>query len=310
MKNYKFLRLLITGQASAKLFLTFASKQLNSIKNRLNIEHKQKDLKISVSKTLTIMKSRLVLLCCIIFSLGLLTAFAEEEVTILSSVDTGNVPLDVEFSVNSTLNIISYEWDLNNDGKADSVEKAPTYNYNKDGTYIITLTVKTQDNQTISVIKKILVKTAMTASVTATPPSGVAPLTVQFTAAATGKEPLTYSWDFNGDGTIDSTQQNPLKTFDNPGEYQVSLKVTDATENWQSKITPITVTNFDSKLFLNSYFPTTINPGENHITFIFLNNGTETVKDITAKVVGAGIQYLSSTSINTLKGGDQDSLTV
>ena len=255
------------------------------------------------------MKNRLVLFSCIILILGLISVLAVDDVTILSSTDSGNVPLSVDFSINSSLNILTYKWDLDNDGKIDSTDKEPSFNYNKDGTYIVTLTVTTQDNQTLSVIKKIIVKTTMTASVTATPSTGVAPLTVQFTAAATGKEPLTYSWDFNGDGTIDSTQQNPLKTFDNAGEYQVSLKVTDATENWQSKITPITVTNFDSKLTLNSYFPTTVNPGENQITFIIYNNGTEVVKDISAKVVGTGIQYLSSTGISSLKGGDQDSLT-
>ena len=43
---------------------------------------------------------------------------------------------------------------------------------------------------------------------TATPDSGPTPLTVQFSSAGSNDPDgtaLTYAWDFNGDGTVDST---------------------------------------------------------------------------------------------------------
>jgi PKD repeat protein len=62
---------------------------------------------------------------------------------------------------------------------------------------------------------------------TATPLTGSAPLPVQFTDLSTG-EPLNWAWDFQDDGTIDSTEQNPLFTYQVPGTYSVRLTVTKA----------------------------------------------------------------------------------
>ncbi|WP_184808140.1 ThuA domain-containing protein [Actinophytocola algeriensis] len=61
--------------------------------------------------------------------------------------------------------------------------------------------------------------------------SGPAPLTVQFDPAGTsdpdGGE-LTYAWDFDGDGTTDSTEATPQShTYTNPGQYTAHLSVTD-----------------------------------------------------------------------------------
>lgn len=61
------------------------------------------------------------------------------------------------------------------------------------------------------------------ANFTATPVSGYAPLTVQFTDLSTGS-PNTWSWDFNGDGVIDSQVKNPTYTYSAPGNYTVYLR--------------------------------------------------------------------------------------
>jgi PKD repeat protein len=57
--------------------------------------------------------------------------------------------------------------------------------------------------------------------------SGAVPLTVSFTDASTGTAPLTYAWDFDNDGTVDSTEQNPSYTYDTAGTYTVKLTVTN-----------------------------------------------------------------------------------
>jgi PKD repeat protein len=56
------------------------------------------------------------------------------------------------------------------------------------------------------------------------PTAGVKPLTVQFTDQSTGT-PISWAWDFNGDGVIDSTIQNPSYTYTTAGIYTVSLTV-------------------------------------------------------------------------------------
>ena len=59
-----------------------------------------------------------------------------------------------------------------------------------------------------------------TAVASATPTSGQAPLTVQFTGSgSTDPEsgPLTYAWDFDGNGTDDASTANPSFTYTSPG---------------------------------------------------------------------------------------------
>ncbi|TYC21298.1 DUF1349 domain-containing protein [Micromonospora sp. MP36] len=67
--------------------------------------------------------------------------------------------------------------------------------------------------------------------VTASPTSGTAPLTVNFTATATdpdGDNPLTYAWDFGVAGAPKPTTQNATYTYTAPGTYQAMVTVTDA----------------------------------------------------------------------------------
>jgi len=63
------------------------------------------------------------------------------------------------------------------------------------------------------------------ANFTASPTSGTAPLTVQFTDTSTGN-PTSWSWDFGDGGT--STAQNPTHTYQNAGTYTVRLTVSNA----------------------------------------------------------------------------------
>jgi PKD repeat protein len=66
-----------------------------------------------------------------------------------------------------------------------------------------------------------------TASISANPLSGKPPLTVNFTGS--GKDidgtVVSYSWNF-GDGTT-SNQQSVSHTYENPGSYTATFKVTD-----------------------------------------------------------------------------------
>ncbi|HET9736477.1 MAG TPA: ThuA domain-containing protein [Solirubrobacteraceae bacterium] len=66
-------------------------------------------------------------------------------------------------------------------------------------------------------------------SAAASPTVGYGPLAVNFTAAASDPDAgdeVTYSWDF-GDGSPASTEQNPSHTYEEPGEYDAVLTVSD-----------------------------------------------------------------------------------
>jgi PKD repeat protein len=69
--------------------------------------------------------------------------------------------------------------------------------------------------------------TAPTADFSATPTTGTAPLQVAFTDASTGS-PTSWEWDFQNDGTVDSTAQNPSFTYSAPGTYAVKLTARNA----------------------------------------------------------------------------------
>ena len=94
------------------------------------------------------------------------------------------------------------------------------------------------------VAKKPLQSTsAPDAEFTANVTGGTAPLTVQFNDSSTGS-PTSWQWDFNNDGTVDSTEQNPIYTYSKAGIYSVNLTVSNADgSNSEVKTKYITVTS-------------------------------------------------------------------
>jgi PKD repeat protein/glucose/arabinose dehydrogenase len=85
------------------------------------------------------------------------------------------------------------------------------------------------------------------AVISATPTSGQDPLVVNFSSAGTNDpDPgdfLTYAWDFDGNGTTDSTEENPAHTYTARGSFVARLTVTDSNGLSSSANTTITVGN-------------------------------------------------------------------
>jgi PKD repeat protein len=169
---------------------------------------------------------------------------------------TGTAPLTVSFTDATTgTTPFTYAWDFNNDGTVDSTGQNPSYTYNSIGTYSVKLTVTNAGGSDEELKESyITVSTAPVpvAAFSASQTVGTAPLTVNFTDASTGTAPFTYAWDFNNDGTVDSTGQNPSYTYNSIGTYSVKLTVTDAygsdTEEKTSYIRVITVADFPIQL--------------------------------------------------------------
>ena len=87
------------------------------------------------------------------------------------------------------------------------------------------------DGGTIRRVRYTLSNQSPTASFTATPTSGDAPLTVQFDGTASSDPEggvLTFEWDLDGDGSFDDgTSPTASFTYDTPGGRTAGLRVTD-----------------------------------------------------------------------------------
>lgn len=145
---------------------------------------------------------------------------------------SGKAPLTVAFTDKSVgRKITAWAWDFNGDGVTDSTDQNPSFTYTSKGSYNVTLTV-TNDGGSGTKAKKNFIRVSELekpqADFKADRQSGNAPLKVKFTDTSKGEAITGWSWDFNNDGTIDSTEKNPSYTFSTAGTYSVKLVVTNA----------------------------------------------------------------------------------
>ncbi|MDD5093566.1 MAG: SBBP repeat-containing protein [Dehalococcoidia bacterium] len=150
-----------------------------------------------------------------------------------ASPTSGTAPLAVSFSDQSTGTApLTYAWDFDNDGVVDSTDQNPSHVYSAVGTYTVKLTVtnaaSSDDEVKTDYITVNSAPVAPTAAFIASPTSGTAPLAVSFSDQSTGTAPLTYAWDFDNDGVVDSTDQNPSHVYSAVGTYTVKLTVANA----------------------------------------------------------------------------------
>jgi parallel beta-helix repeat protein len=142
---------------------------------------------------------------------------------------SGDVSLTVQFTDASTGNITSWSWNFGAGASPATADTQGPHNvtYNTEGLKAVSLRVTGlggSDTETkvdyINVLPLVPV-----ADFTANPRTGTASLTVNFTDTSTGTI-TSWAWDFNNDGTTDSTVQNPSYAYSNPGSYTVKLTVT------------------------------------------------------------------------------------
>jgi PKD repeat protein len=145
-----------------------------------------------------------------------------------ASKTSGTAPLTVDFTPVTTGTVTSWKWDFpgsHTPTVTNSSAKVATVTYPNPGTYDVSLTV-TGTSGSVTKTKPSFITvggTAPVANFSATPTSGTAPLTVNFTDTSSGS--ITgRSWNF-GDGST-STATNPSHTYSVPGSYTVSLTVT------------------------------------------------------------------------------------
>lgn len=141
---------------------------------------------------------------------------------------SGAAPLVVSFTPTATGSVTAWKWNFGTPSIPVSSSQIPTVTYVNPGTYSVSLTATGPGGSATAAKSGFITVTAPTtlppvANFSATPTSGIAPITVSFTDTSTGNI-ATRLWNF-GDGSTSATQ-NPTHTYSAPGIYTVSLKVT------------------------------------------------------------------------------------
>ena len=203
---------------------------------------------------------------------------------IISDFTSGIAPLTVNFDASGSMdpddNITSYNWDFG-DGTSDTGVN-PNHIFDAEGTYDVELTVTDDEGGSDTTTLQISVNNpdeqSPTAAFSATPLSGLAPLTVGFDALASTDPDgniISFNWNF-GDGASDMGV-NPSHTFDTEGTYDVILTVTDNNGKTDTESTSVTVNpETSSCVFATNNRVLNDSFEENLTDWVYHNNGSGT----------------------------------
>lgn len=147
------------------------------------------------------------------------------------------VPVQVQFTDSSLADTKRYwefewEWDFNNDQIIDSRIRNPSYVYDKPGTYTVSLTLTgpsgsssiTKSDYLLFVSNEDSALSGCRVDFFAEPTEVDNYTPVNFFGESDG-DIISWKWDFDGDGTVDSTERNPVYTYKEFGYYTVSLTI-------------------------------------------------------------------------------------
>jgi PKD repeat protein len=143
--------------------------------------------------------------------------------------------------------IVSWSWSFGDTAGSTSINQNPSFQFTDVGTYIVTLIVTDNQGMSGSITHEITVtdqgNQPPTAVFTFTPEYPLTSDIIQFTDLSSDQEGSITSWSWNfGDSTGSiSDLQNPTFQYLQPGNYDVSLEVTDGGGLKNKKVMPISV---------------------------------------------------------------------
>ena len=140
----------------------------------------------------------------------------------------GATPLTVIFTDTSSNIPTSWSWNFGDGSPTNNTHQNPIHTYTVAGIYTVTLTASNAGGTSPIYTRNnyISVYDMPVADFTIYPSHGPIPLTVNFTDSTTSS-PTSWSWDFGDGDSTNSTQQNPIHTYTNIGNYTVSLTATN-----------------------------------------------------------------------------------
>jgi PKD repeat protein len=128
---------------------------------------------------------------------------------------------------------LTWSWDFDEDGIEDSDEQNPSFFFESDGIYMVTMTVTDSDGSEVSVSKDIdILNNAPEVTITVEPIKGTEPLDIDVQCDISGgNAPYDYELEFgNADGISGQTDQLQffgVYTYNENGDYVVTCTVTD-----------------------------------------------------------------------------------
>lgn len=148
-----------------------------------------------------------------------------------ASVTRNKLPLVIQFINGSKRKDATYHWDFG-DGQSSDLPD-PIHLYDRPGVYAVKFTV-IQGDEKLEKTRKVNVREpTLVADFETDRHKAQADKPVQFANHSTGKA-LTYHWDF-GDGES-SDEAFPMHTYDEPGEYTVTLTLSGANGEYAKTI--------------------------------------------------------------------------
>ncbi|MBI2303735.1 MAG: PKD domain-containing protein [Chloroflexi bacterium] len=233
-----------------------------------------------------------------------------------ASPTSGKAPLTVAFTDTSIAEIGSIVARYWNFGNSTSTAQNPTFTYNSNGIYTVSLTIT--DNLGLSAIntKSSYITVTADANFIGFPTSGRVPLTVQFTDTTTGTV-NSRLWSFGDGGT--STTQNPSHVYAANGIFTVSLTVTDTfglsdkeTKASYISVTPdaeFTASPTSGPIPLTVQFTNTTTSGLLPVGWDFGDGGTSTAQNPTHTYSSNGVFTVSLTTTDTFGLSDKETKT-
>jgi len=163
---------------------------------------------------------------------------------------SGCAPLTVNFKDNSTGNPTAWSWNLGNG--TISAQQNPTTTFFTAGVYTIILTASNANGtNTVTKTQYITVYDKPVVNFTVTDSSTCVPINISFTDLSNSSigSITDWRWDFD-DGTF-SSAQNPQHAYNTPGNYNITLKVTNTggCSNTLTKLAYIKATDSIRTLF-------------------------------------------------------------
>ena len=184
-----------------------------------------------------------------------ITVFENPSVDFKANPQSGCRPLTVNFTDQTQQGdapISTRNWDFGDGGSSSSVN--PQHTYKQSGNFKVSLFVRDQNGCTDIQEKQnfINVSKKPKAKFSSQRHTGCeAPLTVYFSNLSTGKSPLSYEWQFGNGNT--ASNETPKNRYNDTGEYDVTLIVTDANgcKDTLTKEDFVKIQDFERKMSLN-----------------------------------------------------------
>lgn len=142
----------------------------------------------------------------------------------------GTTPLTVKFDASGSNyaegTITAFEWEFGDSGSPRTDISKVSHQYSSIGMFTAKVTAVASDGKRASkelqiTVRPVSIKSCFEPNVD----NGTAPLEVEFDPSCATGAVTKYRWDFAGLGT--SSDRRPKFTFENPGDYPVTLEVSD-----------------------------------------------------------------------------------